>query len=153
MPPDGHLKFVPTKGFMGTNSNEVMVSKRRGPYRHHPPALHSNESRPCMRSRARFADPPDVRRKEREQAKPILEEFHAWLLDTRRQLSKKSGLAEAIGYALNHWQALIRYASDGRIEIDNNAANGPCGRWHSAARIICLPPRMLVVIALPRFTA
>lgn len=23
---------------------------------------------------------------------------------------------------MNHWQALIRYASDGRIEIDNNAA-------------------------------
>ena len=57
-----------------------------------------------------------------EQVKRILDEFHAWLLDTRRQLSKKSGLAEAIGYALNHWQALIRYASDGRIEIDNNAA-------------------------------
>lgn len=66
--------------------------------------------------------PPDSRRKGREQAKPILDEFHAWLLDTRRQLSKKSGLAEAIGYALNHWQALIRYASDGRIEIDNNTA-------------------------------
>ena len=42
------------------------------------------------------------------QAKPILDEFHAWLLDTRRQLSKKSGLADAIGYALNHWQALFR---------------------------------------------
>ena len=65
---------------------------------------------------------PDVRRKGREPAKSLLDEFHAWLLDTRRQVSKKSGLAEAIGYALNHWQALIRYASDGRIEIDNNAA-------------------------------
>lgn len=66
--------------------------------------------------------PPDIRRKRRERAKPILDEFHLWLLDTRRQLSTKSGLAAAIGYALNHWQALIRYASDGRIEIDNNAA-------------------------------
>ena len=66
--------------------------------------------------------PPDSRLKGRQQAKPILDEFHGWLLDTRRQLSKKSGLADAIGYALNHWQALIRYASDGRIEIDNNAA-------------------------------
>lgn len=66
--------------------------------------------------------PPDVRCKGREQAKPILDEFHAWLLDTRRHLSKKSGLADAIGYALNHWQALIRYAADGRVEIDNNAA-------------------------------
>ena len=25
-------------------------------------------------------------------------------------------------YALNHWQALVRYAGDGRIEIDNNTA-------------------------------
>ncbi|MGB7503529.1 MAG: IS66 family transposase, partial [Azonexus sp.] len=66
--------------------------------------------------------PPDSRLKGRQQAKSILDEFHGWLLDTRRQLSKKSGLAEAIGYALNHCQALIRYASDGRIEIDNNAA-------------------------------
>ncbi len=66
--------------------------------------------------------PTDSRLKGREQAKPILDEFDVWLLDTRRQLSKKSGLADAIGYALNHWQALIRYASDGRIEIDNNAA-------------------------------
>jgi transposase len=66
--------------------------------------------------------PPDIRLKGREQARPILDAFHVWLLDTRRHLSKKSGLAEAIGYALNHWQALIRYASDGRIEIDNNAA-------------------------------
>ncbi len=66
--------------------------------------------------------PPDVRLAGREAARPILDEFHIWLLDTRRQLSKKSGLADAIGYALNHWQALIRYVSDGRIEIDNNAA-------------------------------
>ena len=66
--------------------------------------------------------PPDNRLKGREQAKPILDDFHAWLLDTRRHLSKKSGLADAIGYTLNHWQALSRYASDGRIEIDNNAA-------------------------------
>ena len=30
--------------------------------------------------------------------------------------------AEAIGYAMNQWQALRRYLDDGRIEIDNNAA-------------------------------
>lgn len=66
--------------------------------------------------------PPDVRQQGRARAKPILDAFHVWLLATRRQLSQKSGLANAIGYALNHWQALIRYVSDGRIEIDNNAA-------------------------------
>jgi len=31
-------------------------------------------------------------------------------------------LAEAIRYALKLWTALVRYADDGRIEIDNNAA-------------------------------
>lgn len=48
--------------------------------------------------------------------------MHTWLEATRRQVSGKSGLAEAIQYALNHWPALVRYAADGRLEIDNNAA-------------------------------
>jgi hypothetical protein len=33
-----------------------------------------------------------------------------------------SDAASAIGYALNRWEALCRYGTDGRIEIDNNAA-------------------------------
>ncbi len=37
-------------------------------------------------------------------------------------MSRKSGISEAIQYGLNHWRALIRYTEDGRIEIDNNAA-------------------------------
>ena len=32
------------------------------------------------------------------------------------------GIEEAIRYALKLWTALVRYAGDGRIEIDNNAA-------------------------------
>ena len=37
-------------------------------------------------------------------------------------LSAKSPLAQAIQYALTRWTALTRYVEDGRIEIDNNAA-------------------------------
>jgi hypothetical protein len=37
-------------------------------------------------------------------------------------VSRKSALAGAIGYALKLWPALTRYRDDGRIEIDNNAA-------------------------------
>ena len=48
--------------------------------------------------------------------------LHDWLHETLRSLSQKSALAEAIRYALKLWAALIRYASDGRVEIDNNAA-------------------------------
>ena len=48
--------------------------------------------------------------------------LHDWLQETLRSLSQKSALEEAIRYALKLWVALVRYTGDGRIEIDNNAA-------------------------------
>ena len=66
---------------------------------------------------------PKVRQRVRqEQAVPILASLHTWLRQTQQKLSQKSALAEAIRYALNHWDALCAYAEDGRAEIDNNAA-------------------------------
>jgi hypothetical protein len=38
------------------------------------------------------------------------------------KLSRKSDTAAAIRYALSRWPALTRYAEDGTLEIDNNAA-------------------------------
>jgi hypothetical protein len=38
------------------------------------------------------------------------------------KLLGKSELAAAIRYAGNHWTPLCRYLDDGRLEIDNNAA-------------------------------
>ncbi|HEY0749120.1 MAG TPA: IS66 family transposase, partial [Steroidobacteraceae bacterium] len=55
-------------------------------------------------------------------AGPKLEDLHQWLFGTVKQLSKKSDLAGAIHYALARWKSLTRYRDDGRIEIDNNAA-------------------------------
>ena len=67
--------------------------------------------------------PPPVRRDARQmRARPLLDELHDWLTTQSRRVPRKSGIGEAIQYALNHWQALVRYAGDGRIEIDNNAA-------------------------------
>ncbi|PUA41326.1 IS66 family transposase [Pseudomonas protegens] len=67
--------------------------------------------------------PPHLRKAIRQsRASPLLEQLHAWLNQTLTQVSKKSALAGAILYALNRWQALTRYCDDGRIEIDNNAA-------------------------------
>ena len=67
--------------------------------------------------------PPDERRQQRlERAAPLLEELHAWLSQMLTHVSTKSDLAQAIGYTLAHWRALRRYCDDGRIEIDNNAA-------------------------------
>jgi transposase len=55
-------------------------------------------------------------------AGPLLEQLHEWLIAMLTKLSKKSELAGAIRYALTRWNALMRYRDDGRIEIDNNAA-------------------------------
>lgn len=38
------------------------------------------------------------------------------------KFSRKSTAAKAIQYSLGLWPALTRYCEDGRIEIDNNAA-------------------------------
>jgi transposase len=67
--------------------------------------------------------PPDRRRLIRQaRAGPLLADLHDWLQASYSTLSKKSGLAGAIQYALGLWPALTRYRDDGLLEIDNNAA-------------------------------
>lgn len=57
-----------------------------------------------------------------DRAAPILDALHDWLVVQRRRLSSKNALARAIQYALSRWEALMRYAGDGRLAIDNNVA-------------------------------
>jgi transposase len=67
--------------------------------------------------------PPDERAQIRQaRAGPELDALYTWLQAALAQLSKKSELANAIRYALSRWAALTRYRDDGRLEIDNNAA-------------------------------
>lgn len=67
--------------------------------------------------------PESQRRQARQQrAAPILAELKDWLTANLSRISKKSGLAEAIRYALPRWPALTRYVDDGLLEIDNNLA-------------------------------
>jgi transposase len=67
--------------------------------------------------------PADQRRQVRNaQARPLLDSLKQWLEETLEKLSRKSDTALAVRYALSRWEALVRYVNDGRIEIDNNAA-------------------------------
>ena len=43
-----------------------------------------------------------------------------WLQSLKSSALPKSPLGQAIGYALNQWQALNRYLDEGRFAIDNN---------------------------------
>jgi transposase len=55
-----------------------------------------------------------------QQAEPILAELKQWLFEQRPQALPKSALGQAIGYALNNWEALRRYLEQGYLSIDNN---------------------------------
>jgi transposase len=67
--------------------------------------------------------PPDERALIRQaRAGPLLESLCEWLRHTLARVSKKSALAKAISYVLTRWTAFTRYRDDGRLEIDNNAA-------------------------------
>jgi transposase len=67
--------------------------------------------------------PAELRREVRQtRARPLLDELHKWMEKMLRSLSNKSETAGAIRYALSHWRALTRYIDDGRLEIDNSAA-------------------------------
>jgi len=57
-----------------------------------------------------------------EQARPIRTTLCQWLEKQREQVLPKSPIGEAIGYALNHWPAFVRYTTQGYLAIDNNAA-------------------------------
>jgi transposase len=62
------------------------------------------------------------RRVRQVRTQPILKELQAWMGETLTQVSAKSPLAQAIGYAVSNWTALVRFVGDGRIEAENNAA-------------------------------
>lgn len=66
---------------------------------------------------------PEERRQVRnERSRPLLESLKQWLEETLTKLSRKSDTSLAVRYALGRWEALLRYCDDGRLEIDNNAA-------------------------------
>jgi len=67
--------------------------------------------------------PPEVRRAQRQaRAGPLLAALRNWLEKLLPRVSAKSEIAQAIRYSLARWRALTRYVDDGRLEMDNNAA-------------------------------
>ena len=56
------------------------------------------------------------------ESKPILDRFKDWLDDQRlnSRVLPKSAIGGAIRYALNQWDPLMSYLSDGSLPMDNN---------------------------------
>jgi transposase len=58
----------------------------------------------------------------RERTLPKIREFADWLDAQAILVLPKSPIAQAINYARNHWQALLRFTEHGFLNIDNNAS-------------------------------
>lgn len=68
------------------------------------------------------ADAERRRAQRAEQALPVLARFKAWLDAQADVVLPKSPIGQAVGYARAQWTALTRYAENGALAIDNNAA-------------------------------
>lgn len=60
--------------------------------------------------------------KRKQKSLPVMLRLHEKLLEWKAELLPKHPMAEAIGYALNQWQELNVYLSDGAVPIDNNVS-------------------------------
>src|SRR3954447_2788999 len=81
-----------------------------------------------------------------ERSLPVLKRLEECLREQQGRALPKSQFGKAINYALNQWEALLLYAGDGRLEIDNNSSERtlrPCaiGRNYAGLGIMRSPAR------------
>lgn len=74
----------------------------------------------AIEAEIRGADSESRRAVRQQKSRPVLEALEPWLRAKLATISRKSKLAEAIGYILRRWDGFTRFLDDGRIEIDNN---------------------------------
>ncbi len=66
--------------------------------------------------------PAEKQAQRQAQAKPLLDQFKAWLDKSALHVPPKSAIGKAIAYSLGQWTKLERYLEDGNLRIDNNRA-------------------------------
>ncbi|WP_428776520.1 IS66 family transposase [Vibrio sp.] len=78
---------------------------------------------------AKELDPSLRQQMRQEQARPVLDAFHQWLILQRQKVPNGTAIAKAIDYNLKRWQALTRYCDDGHVPIDNNWVENQIRPW------------------------
>jgi transposase len=57
-----------------------------------------------------------------QQSRPLMEAFHAWLLEQQALHPPKGPMGKAISYSLNNWEALTAFLDNASLPLDNNAS-------------------------------
>ena len=74
----------------------------------------------AIEHRAR-GEPPDERKRIRDHhSRPVLDTLHAWVEANRPKVAPSTPLGKALAYLHRHWDGLVVFLQDGRLEIDNN---------------------------------
>ena len=71
-------------------------------------------------ARRQHDTPEQIDEMRQTKAHTVLEALKLYLTDKAQTTLPQSALGKAISYTLNHWEGLLNYVKDGRLEIDNN---------------------------------
>lgn len=74
----------------------------------------------AVEKQGRDASVEERLRLRQEQSAPVVAELHEKFFDWKEQLLPKHPMAEAVNYALGHWEELNVFLADGAVPIDNN---------------------------------
>ncbi len=72
--------------------------------------------------RLRTLDADERLGRRQSSTRPAFEELHAWMTSIRPLVADTSAPAKALDYSLKRWPSLTLALADGRVEVDNNAA-------------------------------
>jgi transposase len=73
-----------------------------------------------IESKIRGKSPEERRAVRQAESAPHVTAFKSFLEKQLTRVSRKSPIAGAIRYGLNHWEGLVRFLDDGRIDLDSN---------------------------------
>jgi len=73
-----------------------------------------------VEKKARGLSEKEIFELRQKESKPITEKIKSWLQENEDKYPPKSGMGQAINYALSLWENLTVYLEDGRLFIDNN---------------------------------
>jgi len=72
------------------------------------------------RAKQQELTPAQIEQLRQRESVPVLESLGQWMKETYLKALPKSSIGKALGYSIQRWPELMLYATDGKLNIDNN---------------------------------